>query len=235
MNNEDGPRGKKWKPLIPKQGKHPDCSNVEITTSRLRLRPISSEFAEDIFKEFTAEVTHSIAAFLKKHRPGAEDSAEWGGGQLSLRIASYISEEQPLLEYVTSVRCVLLKGDSVLVVQSTDGTYHILPGGRREEGESVEETLRREILEEAGWTIKDIEFLGFVHFHHLKPKPEGYPYPHPDFFQLVFLAQADAPCEHRKIQGDWEQDSGFRPVGDTDDLSLSASDELYLQVAMERR
>ncbi len=175
-----------------------------------------------------------ISAFLKGQEPGAEESALWGNGQLPLSIASYVSDRQPPFDYITSVRCVLLQTNAVLVVQSTDGTYHILPGGRREEGESVIETLRRELLEETGWAIKDIEFLGFMHFHHLKPKPKGYQYPHPDFFQLVFLAQADLRCEHHRIQGDWEKDSGFRLFGDIDGLSLSASNELYLKTAKDR-
>ena len=57
MSDAAESQGEKREPFVPKQGKHLDCSNVKITTSRLKLRPISPEFAEDIFEEFTAEVT----------------------------------------------------------------------------------------------------------------------------------------------------------------------------------
>ena len=173
-----------------------------------------------------------IGTLLKDQRPSAEESAIWGDGQLPLRIASYLSDRRPSSGYVTSVRCVLLHKDDMLVVLSTDGTYHILPGGRCEENESIEETLHREVLEETGWTIKETAFIGFMHFHHLNPKPEGYSYPYPDFFQLVFVAQADTHQPRHRVLGDWEQDSDFQPHAEVEALALSPSNQLFLRAAL---
>ncbi len=54
MSDAAEPQGK---PFISRQGKRIDCLHVEIKTSRLKLLPTSPEFAEGMFKEFTAEVT----------------------------------------------------------------------------------------------------------------------------------------------------------------------------------
>lgn len=175
-----------------------------------------------------------IASFLQELEPVVEESAVWRDGKMSLSIRTYLGSKIPPLEYVTSVRCVLLHKKAVLVVHSTDGTYHILPGGRREDNESIEETLRREVLEEAGWTIKEESLLGFLHFHHLSSKPEGYTYPYPDFFQLVFSARTETHLPHRRELGDWEQDSVFHPYAELAELDLSPSNLLFLNAALGR-
>ena len=88
-------------------------------------------------------------------------------------------------------------------MRNRDGT-HIWPGGRRERGERPQRTLDREVLEETGWKLSRASLVGFLHFHHLSPKPLGYAYPYPDFVQPVYAAvarQFDAksllPGEHR--------------------------------------
>ena len=48
---------------------------------------------------------------------------------------------------VASVRVVVLKNSAVVVVRARDGFRHIIPGGRREPGETTEQTARREALE----------------------------------------------------------------------------------------
>ena len=57
MSDAAEPQEDNRKAFISRQGKHIDCLHVEIKTSRLKLLPTSPEFAEDMFKEFTAEVT----------------------------------------------------------------------------------------------------------------------------------------------------------------------------------
>jgi len=116
-----------------------------------------------------------LAAFLARHTPQTQESAVWGGGTHPLRITAYLGHELPPLAYVTSVRSVVFHDATALVLRDRDG-LHILPGGRREPGETIEETLRREVLEETGWTLRAPTLLGFLHFHHLSPRPPGHPY-----------------------------------------------------------
>ena len=56
--------------------------------------------------------------------------------------------------------CVTVRGNVVLV--STDGSRWGWPGGRPERGESWEDTLRRELSEEACATVTGARLLGFV-------------------------------------------------------------------------
>ncbi|MBK7897058.1 MAG: NUDIX domain-containing protein [Anaerolineaceae bacterium] len=65
-----------------------------------------------------------------------------------------------------------------------------MPGGRREPGETILQTLQRELLEETGWSVGETAVIGTYHFQHLTPKPPDYKYPYPHFFWPIFVAQA---------------------------------------------
>jgi ADP-ribose pyrophosphatase YjhB (NUDIX family) len=132
---------------------------------------------------------NELVACLRRQPPRAEESITWQPSGLRFRVASYLTSKLPPLQYVTSVRCVALQDKCVLVLRDPMGTY-ALPGGRREEEEELEVTLWREVLEETGWEIADARLIGFMHFHHLTPRPAGYRYPYPDFIQLVYRATA---------------------------------------------
>lgn len=163
---------------------------------------------------------------------------EWGrrsGQPQPLHIAGYLDDELPPLEYVTSVRSVVLCGDENLVMRNLDET-HVLPGGRRERGEAIEETLRREVLEESGWTLKGIAPLGFAHLRHLGGRPPGYDkYPHPDFLWLVFAAEADEFAPGMKDPDGYEVESKLLPFEDAFALDLSPVNRMYLEAAVSRR
>lgn len=59
------------------------------------------------------------------------------------------------------VKALILKDDKFLVMHNNGVKEDLweLPGGRMEFGETSEETLRREILEETGLTVKPIKLL----------------------------------------------------------------------------
>ena len=67
--------------------------------------------------------------------------------------------------------CVTADGDIVLV--STDESRWEWPGGRPEPGESWEDTLRREVLEEACATVTSARLLGFARARCLSGPEEG--------------------------------------------------------------
>src|SRR6185503_2650335 len=120
----------------------------------------------------------SLAIFLLNKAAAAQEVETWG--DMRLEVATYLAGELPPPEWVTSVRAVVRQGASVLTVRDPD-RVHILPGGRREDNELLEQTLRREILEETGWEVGPPALLGVKHFRHLTAKPANYPYPYPDF------------------------------------------------------
>jgi 8-oxo-dGTP pyrophosphatase MutT (NUDIX family) len=97
------------------------------------------------------------------------------------------------------------------VERALDGEQ-ILPGGRREQGETLEQTLRREVIEETGWAIDAPRLLGCLHFHHLSSKPPGYAYPYPDFVQPVFIANAVRYVSERRVHDEYVAESGFQPL-----------------------
>jgi ADP-ribose pyrophosphatase YjhB (NUDIX family) len=68
---------------------------------------------------------------------------------------------------------------------------HVLPGGRREGTEPLLDALTREIAEEVGCSIVGIPRpIGFFELRNEGQKPEGYPYPYPRNFHVVFTASA---------------------------------------------
>lgn len=164
----------------------------------------------------------------------ASERATWGGGLIHLELAYYLTDRVPPVEYVTSVRCLLFNGDSILVERDLDGV-HIVPGGRREEGETLEQTLRREVLEETGWTIDVPRMLGCLHFHHLSPKPPGYTFQYPDFLQPIFTANAVDYRPDQRAHDDYVVDAAFRSLSEAAVLRLPDGQLQLLAAALRRR
>ena len=151
-------------------------------------------------------------------------------GDLRLRETAYLSAAPPPERSVTSVRALVLKAGEILLERSPN-EVHIVPGGRREAGESYEETVRREVLEESGWHIEGLRLLGFKHFRHLTPEPPDYPYPYPDFTQLVYGARATVH-EPAALTHDYELGAEFVGLDDARLKGLPADQTKYLEAAL---
>ncbi len=170
-----------------------------------------------------------LAAFLAKYSPNIEEIVHWD--DLRLRVTSYLTTDIPPLAFVTSVRAIVLNGSSVMFVRAPDGT-HILPGGRREDGEALIDTLMREVLEETGWTIEQLQLLGVKHYHHLTPIPPDYRYPYPDFLQIIYRAHAQQYLpEAREIDG-YEIETKFISTAEALRLPLMSSDHMWLRTVL---
>jgi ADP-ribose pyrophosphatase YjhB (NUDIX family) len=181
--------------------------------------------------EPATSVGADLAAFLARHESVASDEAVWRGGAIRLRIDCYLTRESPPLAYVTSVRSVVRRGDEVLTVRNRD-EWHVLPGGRRKHGETLEQTLRRELLEEAGLRIEHPVQLGVIHLHHLTPKPSGYEYPYPDFLWLVYATEAGKVDDRGRVMDDYEEETFFRPAAEARALELSRTSRVFLEAAL---
>lgn len=171
-----------------------------------------------------------LERFLIRCTPMVSEAVTWGD-HMRLHATAYLGQDAPPLRYVTSVRTVLLRGDSVLVQQDRD-SRHILPGGRRERGESLKATLRREVGEETGWSMGEVKQLGFTHFRHLDPMQLGYAYPHPDFFQLVHVVEATQHSPEARLDDGSEIGSEFVLLADVRRLSLTPIERVYLDAAL---
>jgi 8-oxo-dGTP pyrophosphatase MutT (NUDIX family) len=136
----------------------------------------------------------------------------WSRAEHHLALSLYATADAPPDALVSSVRGVLFRRRSVMVVRDPAGD-HVIPGGRREPGETQDQTLAREIAEETGWTFASARPFGVLHFHHQTPKPESYPYPYPDFFQPLSLLEARDHDRRRIARDEWETHSRMMPIG----------------------
>jgi 8-oxo-dGTP pyrophosphatase MutT (NUDIX family) len=136
----------------------------------------------------------------------------WGGvHRLERRL--YATTAAPPNALVSSVRAVVFRKRAVCVIRDPDGSGHVMPGGRREAGESQGQALVREICEETGWRFDSPRRFGFLHFRHLTPKPDGHAYPYPDFFQTLHAVEAIDYDRRRIVRDQWETHSRMTPIG----------------------
>jgi ADP-ribose pyrophosphatase YjhB (NUDIX family) len=169
-----------------------------------------------------------LADYLARHPAGAEQEAVWRDGAIRLRITCYLTDEEPPSEYIGAARSVVWRGAQVLTMRNAD-EWHVLPGGRRERLETPQQAVRREVLEEAGVHIERPVLLGFMHLHHLTPKPANYPYLYPDFLSAVYLSEAALVEEdYVRAQDEYEQEAIFRSVEEASALELSSESLFFL-------
>ncbi len=73
-----------------------------------------------------------------------------------------------------------------------------------------------------------------MHFRHLAPRPVDYAYPYPDFIQLIYWANAGEFSSLERKQGQYEVESGFRPVDEAITLGLPTSQQSFLIAALNK-
>jgi ADP-ribose pyrophosphatase YjhB (NUDIX family) len=175
-------------------------------------------------------MTTELQAYLVDLQPVFQEESTWG--EVKLEVGYYLTGQLPPTDLIASVRSVVFKGDNVVTIQNPN-TVNILPGGRVEAGESLVDALKRELLEETRWRVQDPQQIGFMHFHHLTPKPEGYQYP--DFLQLVSTVEAKDHDASLEIQDDLVVESGLVRLSNVADMDLPESEQLFLRAALDLR
>ena len=180
-----------------------------------------------------------LSRFLSGRNPIFSDEADWSKGQIQLEINYYLSDVIPPLELISSVRAIVFKREEVLTVEEAENEFHILPGGRREENERLEETAQREVAEETGWTLYKLKPFSVAHFKHTTPKPEDYPYPYPNFLWLIYTAEAvdfdrERMFSAERLAEEYVISSLFRPISQTYD-KLTKRDQALLKVLMNSK
>lgn len=110
------------------------------------------------------QLAKAFAAELERRTPIFDGEVVWPSARLRARTFIGAFDFPPALR--SSARAVVFKGPRVVVVREVHGEHHVEPGGGIEPGETVEETVRREVAEECGWTVGALTPLGF---HYLEP------------------------------------------------------------------
>ncbi len=164
-----------------------------------------------------------------------QDSVAWDDGTMPLNVSYYLGTETAPVELVSSVRAIVFRGDEVLVVSQKNGGVYILPGGRVEEGERPLDTLKREVIEETGWTLKLPRLLGWLHIHHLGPMPPGYRYPYPDFIWPIYIAEAHRYVPTAIVPDDYVSESSFHNINEVRTMPINRGELLLLEAAIESR
>lgn len=178
-------------------------------------------------------MSSTLTKFLVRQRLVSTSTAQWRRG-IELSIGGYLSEEAPPAELVSSVRAIVLREDSLLVMNNLDGD-HILPGGRVEAGETHEEALRRELLEEAGVEFAIVGRVGFMHLRHTTPRPDDYPFLYPDFIWPIWAASFVEFKPDLMVDDGYEVSSRFVPLREVDELKLDVREPAFVAAALVLR
>ena len=170
-----------------------------------------------------------LQTFLLRHSSFGGWREEWDGVPLEFRTC--LGDDLPPRAFVGSVRALVLRGDHVLLVHSAVPILSV--GGRGKPGETVEQTLLREVDEETGWRVSPLGVIGFIHCRHLDEQRPDWGRPAPDFIDPLFVVEAqefdasrldfpNPPCE-------------FVPVAEVEGLGVDEINRTFLREALRKR
>ncbi|MEU5780289.1 NUDIX hydrolase [Micromonospora lupini] len=146
---------------------------------------------------------------------------EWGG------LDAQFTTEAPADALVTNVHVVGFSGDQVILCRD-DRDVWFLPGGTREPGESVEDCVGRELLEEAGAVLTSpLTVVGAHHCVTDRPLPYRPHQPHPEKAWLWCTADA-AIVQAPTMPEDAEQIVEVRAVPVAEAAVLLLTDQPWL-------
>lgn len=139
-----------------------------------------------------------------------------GGVGSGMAVQYIATAENP---FHLSVGAALISTNRQLLTLKRASGEYILPRGSMEAGETIEETLGRELLEETGFTGEPVAFLGAVisHFERGGEQVEK--------TTLYHLMEKPTRASSGPALGDDEQDSDIRWISEQDAYRLLSAQE----------
>ena len=110
----------------------------------------------------------------------------------------------PSNELTSAAFGLVFDGAAILLARLVERGWD-LPGGHLEPGQSAEEAMRREVLEETGAVVSATSVFAHQLVRLLSPCPGGYRYSYPDGYQVFFLAELENGARS------WERTNRRRP------------------------
>ena len=110
----------------------------------------------------------------------------WEWGPIRARFRQL--HDAPPHHSIANVNMVPRIGHDWVLLQHVDGAWDI-PGGTLEPGETYLDTIKRELLEEAGAELLSFQILGAWHCFSMAEKPYRPHMPFPEFYRLVGYGQ----------------------------------------------
>jgi 8-oxo-dGTP pyrophosphatase MutT (NUDIX family) len=170
-----------------------------------------------------------LQSFLDRHQSFGGWTDAWEGAPLDFRV--FVSGELPRREWVGSVRALVLRGEQVLLVHSRPPILNV--GGRCEAGETIEQTLHREVGEETGWRVRSMGIIGFMHARHLDDQRREWGRPAPDWIDPLFAVEAVA--YDPSLLGSKETACEFVPIGEVERHGIETINRTFLAEAVRKR
>jgi len=133
-----------------------------------------------------------------------------------------IDKEKVKINHRDAVRAVIVRGNDILMVHNNKGDYKF-PGGGANNGESHNQTLKREVREETGYIVIDVkDKIGVFTERKLDDKDEN------SIFEMTSYYYECEVSKDETIQqlDDYEEQLDFKPVWISLDEAIRLNEEV---------